>query len=105
MIMKLFLGVAQLVARYLGVVEAGCSSHLTQTSGVAPAGLPCTAPSDEGALRLYKILTSAWSPGFIFTYRCNGVAPAGMPCKALGLFSKPRASAFVGTYLLLGQVF
>ena len=30
-IMKLFLGVAQLVARYLGVVEAGCSSHLTQT--------------------------------------------------------------------------
>ena len=30
-IIKLFLGVAQLVARYLGVVEAGCSSHLTQT--------------------------------------------------------------------------
>ena len=26
------LGVAQLVARYLGVVEAGCSSHLTQTN-------------------------------------------------------------------------
>lgn len=32
-IIKLFLGVAQLVARYLGVVEAGCSSHLTQTRG------------------------------------------------------------------------
>ena len=31
-IIKLFLGVAQLVARYLGVVEAGCSSHLTQTN-------------------------------------------------------------------------
>ena len=26
------LGVAQLVARYLGVVEAVCSSHITQTN-------------------------------------------------------------------------
>ena len=46
MIMKLFLGVAQVVARYLGVVEAVGSSPATQTNLERP-------PAFVGGLLLY----------------------------------------------------
>ena len=58
-----------MVARLVRDEEAVGSNPVTRTSGVAPAGMPCTTPSFEGVLLLYSILMGAWrhrSCGAIF---------------------------------------
>ena len=56
-IIKLFLGVAQLVARYLGVVEAAGSSPVTQTKKVSNANVfeAFFVPVSTDSARFHKL--------------------------------------------------
>ena len=58
--------------------DAGCSSHLTPTSGVPPQSRPT---SKEGAFPLYRILVTAWSPNIQSVLHRCGVPPQSRPTR------------------------
>ncbi len=78
-------GVAQLVARLLWEQDAGCSSHLTPTSGVPPQSRPTRPPRKRGPFLSHRILVTAWSLNIQSVLHRCGVPPRSRPTRPSAL--------------------